>query len=174
MLDEPSTLENFVEDILVDLMDEKIMSIEIQVSSTGGLQESPLTGCRSIQSTTKKRRKHSDDLANAKQIPSVLPDYILPLAGVVNCDSIPRDFEYTMITTYILKGIRVVGPLLGHIPSLKNNKFNLRYRKNYVMLMTHRHLMKTTGKKSCIVSQLWIKEIAQSTILNMMKIPHFG
>jgi len=42
------------------------------------------------------------------------------------------------------------------------------------MLLPHRYLMKTTGKKSRIVSQLWIKELAQSTILNVMNIPHFG
>jgi hypothetical protein len=34
--------------------------------------------------------------------------------------------------------------------------------------------MKTTGKKSCIVSQPWIKKLTQSTIFNVMKIPHFG
>jgi hypothetical protein len=52
---------------------------------------------------------------------SVLPDYIPPLAGAVNRDNIPCDFEYMLITVYILKGIRVVGPQLGQIPALKNN-----------------------------------------------------
>jgi hypothetical protein len=42
------------------------------------------------------------------------------------------------------------------------------------MLAPHQYLMKTTGKKQHIVSQPWIKELAQSTILNVMKIPHFG
>jgi hypothetical protein len=42
------------------------------------------------------------------------------------------------------------------------------------MLAPHRYLMKTTGKKPKIVTQPWIKEIARLTILNMMKIPHFG
>jgi hypothetical protein len=103
-----------------------------------------------------------------------LPDYIPPLAGTVNRDSIPRDFEYTLITAYIPKGIHIVGPQLGHIPALKNNDFNLGDRKNYVMLAPHRYLMKMTGKKPHIVSQPWIKELTQSTILNVMKIPHFG
>jgi hypothetical protein len=109
-----------------------------------------------------------------KQISSVLSEYIPPLAGAVNRDSILRDFEYTLITAYIPKGIRIVGPQLGHIPALKNNDFNLGDRKNYVMLMLHRYLMKMIGKKSCIVSQSWIKEITQYTILNVMNIPHFG
>jgi hypothetical protein len=163
-----------VEEILVELMAERVMSVGIQASSTGGLQASPSTRCHSSQTVTKKKIKHCDDLANAKQIPSVLPKYILPLASVVNRDSIPCEFEYTLITAYIPKGIRVVGPPLGHIPSLKNNNFNLRDRKNYAMLASHRYLMKTTGKKLCIVSQSWIKELVQSTILNVMKIPHFG
>jgi hypothetical protein len=103
-----------------------------------------------------------------------LSEYIPPLVGAVNHDSIPRDFEYTLITVYILKGIRIVGPQLGHIPDLKNNEFNLGDRKNYVILTLYRYLMRTIGKKPCIASQSWIKELVKSTILNMMKIPHFG
>jgi hypothetical protein len=109
-----------------------------------------------------------------KQILSVLPYYILPLAGMVNRDNIPRDFEYTLIIAYISKGICIVGPQLGHIPSLKNNNFNLKDRKNYAILAPHRYLRNTTRKNLCIVSQLWIKELVQSTIPNVMKIPHFG
>jgi hypothetical protein len=37
------------------------------------------------------------------------------------------------------------------------------------MLMPHRYLMKMTGKKPHIISQPWIKELAQSMILNVMK-----
>ena len=57
---------------------------------------------------------------------------------------------------------------------LKINDFNLGDRNNYVMLAPHRYLMKTIGKKPKIVPQLWIKEILRSSILNVMKIPHFG
>jgi hypothetical protein len=79
-----------------------------------------------------------------------------------------------LIIAYLPKGIRVVGPQLGLIPALKINEFNLGDRNNYAMLALHRHLMKTIGKKLKIVSQPWIKEITRSTILNLMKIPHFG
>jgi hypothetical protein len=123
---------------------------------------------------TKKRSKHHDDLANAKQISSILPDYILPLNGLVNRDNIPQDYEYTLIIVYISKGICIAGIHLGHIPSLKNNDLNLGDRKNYAMLTAHRYLMNTIGKKPRIVYQPWIKEMAQSTILDVMKIPHFG
>jgi hypothetical protein len=82
------------------------------------------------------------------------------LAGVVNHDNIPWDFEYTLITAYISKGIHVVGTQLGQIPTLKNNDFNLGDRKNHTMFTPHRYLMKTTGKKPHIVSQPWIKELA--------------
>jgi hypothetical protein len=94
------------------------------------------------------------------QIPLVFPKYIPPLAGAVNHDSLPRDFEYKLITTYIPKGIRVVGTQLGHISALKKNEFNVGYMKNYVMLALHRYLMRTTGKNPHIVSQSWIKELA--------------
>ena len=65
-----------------------------------------------------------------------------------------------LITVYILKGIHIVGPQLGYIPSFKKNNFNLRDRKNYLMLAPHRHMMNMTRKKPCIVSHPWIKEIA--------------
>jgi hypothetical protein len=74
---------------------------------------------------TEKISKHHDDLANTKQIPSIFPYYILPLVGAVNRDNVPHDFEYTLITTYLPKGIRAVGPQLGLIPSLKISDFNL-------------------------------------------------
>jgi hypothetical protein len=96
------------------------------------------------------------------------------LAGVVNHNIIPWDSEYTLITTYTLKGIHVVGSQLGQIPLLKKNDFNIGDGKNYAILMPHRYFMKTTGKKPRIVAKELIKELAQSTILNVMKIPHFG
>jgi hypothetical protein len=123
---------------------------------------------------TEKRSKHHDDLTNAKLIPSILSDYIQPLAGAVSRDSIPRDFEYTLITTYLPKGIRAVGPQLGLIRDLKINDFNLGDRKNYALLAPHKYLTKTMGKKSNIAPQPWTKEITRSTILNVMKMPHFG
>jgi len=173
MSGERSAVEKSVEKILVDLMAERVMFVGIQASSDGLLQASPLIRWHSGH-TTEKRSKHRDNLANAKKIPLVLLEYIPPLAGIVIRDSIPCDFEYTLITTYIPKGIRVVGPQLGQIPALKNSDFNLGDRKNYVMLTPHRYLMKMIWKKSRIVSQSWIKELAQSMILNVMKIPHFG
>jgi hypothetical protein len=121
-----------------------------------------------------KRSKHCDNLANAKKIPSVLPDYIPPFAGMVSRDSVPWDFKYTLITAYLPKGIRTVEPQLVLIPALKISDFNLGDRKNYVMLTPHRYLTKTTGKKPKIGPQPWIKEIVRSMILNVMKIPHFG
>jgi hypothetical protein len=91
---------------------------------------------------------------------SILPDYIPPLAGTVNCDNIPQYYEYNLFTMYILKGVHIVRSQLGQILLLKNNIFNLGDRKNYAMLAPHRYLMKTTGKKPLLVSQPWIKEMA--------------
>jgi hypothetical protein len=44
MSGEHSAVEKSVEEILVDLMAERVMSVGIQASSTGGLQASPSTG----------------------------------------------------------------------------------------------------------------------------------
>jgi hypothetical protein len=108
---ERTELEKSIEEVLKKFMDDKAMSEGVHASSTRGLQASPSTGRHSKHTNpaTEKRSKHHDDLANAKQIPSILPDYIPPLAGTVNHDNIPWDFEYTLITTYIPKGIRIEG-----------------------------------------------------------------
>jgi hypothetical protein len=86
------------------------MSTSIQASSTRGLLASLSTAHRdgSSRPSAEKRTKHKDGLENAKLIPTIFPDYILPLAGAVNHDSVPRDFEYTMVTVYLPKGIRTV------------------------------------------------------------------
>jgi len=146
-----SVVEKLVEEILIDLMAEKVMSRGMHASSMGGVKGSPSTSHQSSQATTEKRSKHHDDLANAKQISSVFPDYITPLASTVSHDSVPRDIEYTLITAYLTKRVRAVGPQLGLIPSLKISDFNLRLRKNYAMLALHQYLKKTTGKKPKIV-----------------------
>jgi hypothetical protein len=169
-----STVEKSVEEILIDLMAEKVMFTGVHASLMTILQESPSTAHRSSQTTTEKRSKHRDDLANAKLIPSVLPDYIPPLAGMVSHDNIPCDFDYTLITTCLPKGIRAVGPQLGLFPDLKIIDFNLGDRKNYAMLAPHCYLTKTNRKKPKIVPQPWIKDIERSMIPNVMNIPHFG
>jgi hypothetical protein len=110
MSDTISTIEKSIKDILIDLMVEKVMFAGIQSSSMRGVQASPLTarGSRPSRAATEKRTKHRDELVNEKLIPSVLPDYIPTLAGVVSRDSVPRDFNYTVITAYLSKGIQAV------------------------------------------------------------------
>jgi hypothetical protein len=54
MSDERSTLEKSVEEILVDLMTEKVMYVQIHASSTGGLQASLSTEIRSSQTAIEK------------------------------------------------------------------------------------------------------------------------
>jgi hypothetical protein len=168
-----STVEKSIEEILIDLMVENFIFAGVQALSMTRLQASPSTAHRSSRTTTEKISNHHDDLENMKMIPSVLPDYILPLAGMVSRESVPHDFDYTLITVYLLKGIRTVGLQLGLIPDLKINDFNLGDMNNYALLALYRYLTKTTGKKLNIDPQPWIKEIARSTILNFMKIPHF-
>jgi hypothetical protein len=93
---------------------------------------------------------------------------------VVSRDSVPRDFDYTLVTAYLPKGIRAVRTQLDKIMTLKFSDFNLGDHKNHNMLSPHRYLTRTKGKNSRIIPQPWTMNLAQSTILNVMKIPHFG
>jgi hypothetical protein len=54
------------------------------------------------------------------------------------------------------------------------NDYNLGDCKNYGMLTPHKYLNKMKGKKSNIIPQPWTMDIVRSTVLNVMKIPHFG
>jgi hypothetical protein len=83
MSGEPSELEKFVEEVLKNLLADRPISEGVQASSTRGLQASPSTGRRSgrVNPVTKQQSKHHGDLSNVKQIPSILPEYIPPLAG---------------------------------------------------------------------------------------------
>jgi hypothetical protein len=63
---------------------------------------------------------------------------------------------------------------LERISTLNINNYNLGDRKNYGTLTPYKYLTKKKGKKSKIIPQPWTMDIVRSTILNVMKIPHFG
>jgi hypothetical protein len=88
-----------------------------------------------------------------KLIPSIFPDYIPPLASMVNLDNVPRDFEYSMITAYLPKGIRTVHAQQDKIIALKFCEFNLKDHKNYRILTPYKYLAKMKGNNSKIIPQ---------------------
>ena len=107
-------------------------------------------------------------------IPGILPKYIPPLSDTVNQDTVPRDFDYAVITAYLPKGVNVVHADQEKLTMLKFSDFNLGDHKVYSMLSLHKYLTITKGKNPKIVPQQWTHNLAQSTLLNVMKIPHFG
>jgi hypothetical protein len=86
----------------------------------------------------------------------------------------PIDFKYTLVTMYLPKGVREVREDQDKIAALKFSDCNLRDRKVYNKLTPHKYLTKTKGKNSKIIPHSWTMNLAQSTLLNVMKIPHFG
>jgi hypothetical protein len=106
-------------------------------------------------------------------IPINLPKYIPPLGRPVNRDFVPRDFDYVVVTAYLLKGVRAVHVNQEKLTTLKFSDFNLVDRKVYSMLSPHKYLTITKGNNPKIVPQQWTHNLAQSTLLNVMKIPHF-
>jgi hypothetical protein len=75
---------------------------------------------------------------------------------------------------YLLKGVHAVHADLEKLTTLKFNDFNLGDHKVYSMLASHKYLTIKKGKNPKIVPQQWTHKLAQSTLLNVMKIPHFG
>jgi hypothetical protein len=96
------------------------------------------------------------------------------MSDAINRDNVPRYFEYALVTTYLLKGIHAVRNDQDKIAALKFSDFNLGDRKVYSMLAPHNYLTRTKGKNSKIIPQSWTHNLTQSTLLNVMKIPHFG
>ena len=78
-----------------------------------------------------------------------------------------------MVTVSLLKGICAVRTQQDKITMLKFNDFNLGDQKNYNMLSPYKYLTRTKGKNSKIIPQPWTINLTQSTIPNVMKIPHF-
>jgi hypothetical protein len=114
MSDKLSAGEKIVEEVLIELMTERVMSerglsTRIQASSTRGLKASPSTAYAVLSwLTDEKWTKHKDDIANANIILRILPSYLPPLSGAIYFDSVPQDFKYTLITAYLSKGVRAV------------------------------------------------------------------
>jgi hypothetical protein len=79
-----------------------------------------------------------------------------------------------MIIVYLLKGVRIVFTEQTKLVAMKFCDFNLGDRKSYSMLVPHKYLMMTKGKNSKIIPQQCKMNLMQSTLLNVMKIPHFG
>jgi hypothetical protein len=78
-----------------------------------------------------------------------------------------------MVTQYLPKRICAVRAQQDNIATLKFSDFNLGDCKNYNMLTPYKCLTRTKRKNSNIIHQPWMMNLAQSTLLNFMKIPHF-
>jgi hypothetical protein len=180
MSDELSATEESVREVLAILRTERVMSERgmstgVQASSSRGVTNSPSTaGAGPSRQTDVKCTKHRDDIANAKLIPSIFPSYIDPLKGEINCDSVPRYYDYPMITAYLPKGVRAIHTEQTKLAALKFCDFNLGDRKAYSMLSLQKYLTMKKGKNSKIVPQQRTMNLMQSTLLNVRKIPHFG
>jgi hypothetical protein len=180
MSDELTKLEESVIEVLLELMTERTMSERrmstgVQASSTGGVQASPsTTRAGTSRASAKRRTKHKDDIANAKLVPSILPAYIPPLSSEINRDIVPRDFEYTLVTAYLPKGVHTYCADQDKVTALKFCDFNLWDHKSYNMLAPYKYLTRTKGNNSKLIPQQWKMNLTQSTFLNFMKVPHFG
>jgi hypothetical protein len=95
------------------------------------------------------------------------------LSGAINRDSVPREFEYALITAYLSKEVRPVRTDQDKLTMLKFSDFNLGDRKVYSMLSPHKYMTIKKGKNSKVITQSWTQNLAQSTLLNVMKITHF-
>jgi hypothetical protein len=121
-----------------------------------------------------RKTKHKDNIASAKLVPFIQPAYIHPLSGAINSDSVPRDFEYTLVTAYLLKGVCTYRIDQDKVIALKFCDFNLGDCKVYNMLALYKYLTITKRNNSKTIPHQWKMNLAQSTFLNVMKIPHFG
>jgi hypothetical protein len=146
MSNELSAAKKFFDEVLIDLMTERVMlgwglSTGVQASSTRNMQASPSTAQVGLSRPVhEKWTKHKGDLANSKLISSIIPAYIPPLSGKNNWNSVPRDFEYPLVMMYLPKEIRAFHADQDKIPTLKFSDFNLNNMKVYKMLAPYKYL----------------------------------
>ena len=138
------------------VMLERRMSTRVKASSTGRVQSSPSTSRAGVE----KRTKHADDIANANLVLSILPAYVTPLSGDINRDNVPRDFEYTLVTTYLPKGVCTYCTDQDKVTTLKFCDINLGDHKSYIMLAPYKYLTRTKGKNSKLIPQQWMMNLA--------------
>lgn len=169
----PKNLELPIEDLVVDFMVEKQVTIGVASSSMGPARASPSTSRRSPRQS-EKCSKNQNDWATAQEIPSILPPYTPPLSGKIDCDIVSSSYDYVVFTTCIPKGVTISGAQLAFVPLLKYCNFNLEDKRNYALCALHRYLMLSSGWKPHLVPQPWTQQLDRSSILNVMKIPHFG
>jgi hypothetical protein len=157
MSNELSTAEKIVEEVLIDLMAERVMSKRGMSTGVQALSLGVLLASLSIaragpsQTPLERRSKLINDFATVNMIPRILPKYIPPPSGLVNRDSIPRDFNYVVVTAYLPKGVHAVHANQEKLTSLKFTGFNLGYCKVYSMLSLHKYLTIKKGKNPKIV-----------------------
>jgi hypothetical protein len=155
-------------------MSKRGMSNGVKALSSRGVAASPsTTQAGTSRDDAKLITKHRDDATNAKLVPTILPAYITPLSGDINRDSVPRDFQYTLVTVYLPKAVHTYCTYQEKVTALKFCDFNLGDHKAYNMLTPYKYLTRNKGRNSKIVPQQWTMNLAQYTLLNIMKIPHF-
>jgi hypothetical protein len=159
MSDELNAAEKIVEEVLIDLMTERVMSeckisTGIHASSSGTLLASPSTArVGPSQPPSERRSKLENDFANVKMIPRIFPKYIPPLSGPVNRDIVPRDFDYDVVMVYLPKWVHAVHVDQEMLTALKFSYFNLGDHKVYNILALHKYLTITKGKNPKIAPQ---------------------
>ena len=69
------------------------------------------------------------------------------------------------------------GALLGHIPSLKYQDYNLQDPEKFSQFRADQYMCKRIDlvtKAEVLAPQEWIKKLSPSGLLNLLRIPHFG
>jgi hypothetical protein len=161
MSDALTMLEESITEVLLNLMTERFiserrMSTRVQASSMRGVQASSSTSqAGTSRASAERRTNHKDNIANKKLVPSILPAYIPPLSGEINRDSVPRDFEYTLVTAYLPKGVCTYHVDQDKVTALNFCEFNLGNHKVYSMLAPYKYLTRTKGKNSKLIPQQW-------------------
>jgi hypothetical protein len=99
MSDELSVVEKVAEEVLIDLMTERViserrMSAGVQASSKGGVQASPSIACRAGLSQNHDRDKNKAQRQYCKHQadPTHFVSLHTTLSDKINHDSVPRDF----------------------------------------------------------------------------------
>lgn len=106
-----------------------------------------------------------------------LPKYIPPRKGKAKVPKDPDNAKFTDSTLLLPEKVPFEGALLGHIPALKMEDWDLVDNEKFLHLATNKYLAKIYYEGTGVMRlepMKWVAGVEKVGLLNMLWVPHFS
>jgi hypothetical protein len=113
-----------------------------------------------------------------KEVPIMLTaTYLSPRVRRAPKMHLAKNTNYLIPLPPMSEDVKEEGTLVGHIPGLKYQNYNLQDPEKFPQFQTYQYMCRRVDpvtKAEVLVPQEWIEKITPSGLLNLLHIPHFG